>query len=99
MLVLFPAACRRVRLPLGEAFSRAVWPAVWPAIASAIALAALREYTGDSLWLVVAGGAASSLLYVALFILAVGRQDREQYTERFWELVGGKRGLAPATGL
>jgi O-antigen/teichoic acid export membrane protein len=99
ILVLFPAACRRVDLPIGFALHRAVWPALWPALVSGVGLEALRLYAGDSLWLLFAGGAAAGLCYVALFVAAVGRQDREQYTEKFWEIIGGKRRLAPATGL
>jgi hypothetical protein len=37
------------------------------------------------------------LLYVGLFIVAVGRRDREHYTAKLWELAGRKRDLAPAT--
>src|SRR5206468_12848196 len=31
-LVLFPAGCRRVELPIERALSEAVWPAAWPAL-------------------------------------------------------------------
>ena len=48
-------------------------------------------------WFVVAEAAAAGLLYLALFVAAVGRRDREQYTAKFWELAGRKRDLATAT--
>jgi O-antigen/teichoic acid export membrane protein/choline kinase len=31
MLIVFPAGCRRVHVPLRRAFVQAVWPALWPA--------------------------------------------------------------------
>ncbi len=95
--VLFPDACRRVELPVGHAFRRAVWPAAWPAFVTAVALTAIRPYLRMGLLGVAAGGAVASLLYVALFVLAVGRRDRQEYTARLWELVGRKRDLVPAT--
>jgi hypothetical protein len=35
---------------------------------------------------VLAEAAAACLLYLGLFVLAVGRRDRQQYTARIWEL-------------
>jgi O-antigen/teichoic acid export membrane protein len=94
--VLFPDACRRVELPVVEAFRRSVWPAVWPAMITGLGLMALRPYLGVHIIGVVAGSAAAAGLYVFLFILAVGRRDRQQYTARFWELCGRNRRLVPA---
>jgi hypothetical protein len=37
----------------------------------------------------------ASVIYLALFVIAVGRRDREQYTTRLWQLVG-KRDLMAA---
>ena len=83
--VIFPASCRRVELPLGQAVRRAIWPAVWPGMAVAIALAAVHGST-DTVGLALLEAAAAGLLYVGLFILAVGRRDRANYTARIWEL-------------
>jgi hypothetical protein len=94
--VLFPDACRRVKLPIGHAFGRAVWPATWPAFVTGFMLAGIRPYLGSGLPGVAVGGVAGGLLYVAFFVFAVGRRDREQYSARLWELVGRKRDLAPA---
>jgi O-antigen/teichoic acid export membrane protein len=96
MGVLFPDACRRVELPVVQAFRRSVWPAVWPATITGLGLMALRPYLGVRIIGVVAGSAAAAALYVFLFILAVGRRDRRQYTARFWELCGRNRRLVPA---
>jgi O-antigen/teichoic acid export membrane protein len=97
MCVLFPQACRRVDLPVAHAFQRAVWPAAWPAAVVGLTLAVLRHYAPDTLASLLVLGAAGSLLYVGLFVLAVGRHDRQQYSAKFWELVGRKRDLVPAT--
>ena len=94
--VLFPDACRRVELPVRHAFRRAVWPAAWPAVLAGALLTAVRPYLMDGLIGVAIGGAIGSVLYVAFFVLAVGRRDRQQYTERFWELIGRKRDLLAA---
>jgi O-antigen/teichoic acid export membrane protein len=95
--VLFPDACHRVELPIGQAFRRAVWPAAWPAVVTVTVLAGIRPYLGARLLGMVAGGAIGSLVYVVCFVLAVGRRDREQYTARLWELARRKRDLVPAT--
>jgi len=86
--VLFPDACRRVELSVVHAFRRAVWPAAWPAVATGLVLTALRPYLVPGIFGVMVGAAAASVVYIALFVIAVGRRDREQYTARLWELVG-----------
>ena len=95
--VLFPDACRRVELPVAHAFRRSVWPAAWPALVTGVALSAVRPYLGTRLLGMAAGGAIGSVVYLVLFVVAVGRRDREQYTARLWELTGRKRELVPAT--
>lgn len=97
MGILFPAACRRVGLTVAGALRYAVWPAAWPAVAAGAALAAVHRLTGGPLPVALAEGAAAALLYVGLFVLAVGRRDRAHYTARIWEIAGRKRDLAPAT--
>ena len=55
------------------------------------------RFTPGGPWFVVAEAAAAGLLYLVLFVAAVGRRDREIYTAKIWELAGRKRDLAPAT--
>jgi len=95
--VIFPAACRRVDVPVGRAFRQAVWPSIWPALAVGVVLVLSRPFTPDGPVTVVVEAAAAALLYVGLFILAVGRRDREHYSARLWELAGRKRNLVTAT--
>jgi O-antigen/teichoic acid export membrane protein len=94
--VIFPAACRRVDVPVAQAFRQAVWPSVWPAFAVGLALAISRRFTPAGLATVLVEAAAAALLYLGLFVIAVGRRDRQHYTARLWELAGRKRDLAPA---
>jgi O-antigen/teichoic acid export membrane protein len=86
IFIIFPAACRRVQLPVARALRHAIWPAAWPAVAVAFALAIVQRMTGATLGLALVEAAAAGLLYVGLFILAVGRRDRANYTARIWEL-------------
>jgi O-antigen/teichoic acid export membrane protein len=86
VFLIFPAACRRVQLPVSRALRHAVWPAAWPAVTVGVALAAVHSVTGATLGLALVEAAAAGLLYVGLFILAVGRRDRAVYTARIWEL-------------
>jgi O-antigen/teichoic acid export membrane protein len=92
---LFPAACRRVDVPVLQAFRQAVWPAAWPAVVVGGLLFALRDLTPDGLKFVVVEAAAAGAFYLALFVVALGRRDRAEYTAKLWELTGRK--LAPAT--
>ena len=85
--ILFPAACRRVGLPIGVAVRRAVLPTLWPAIPAAGVLFLLRGYVPASLVGVVLEAGVASLVYLALFIgVAVGRTDRALYVAKVREL-------------
>jgi O-antigen/teichoic acid export membrane protein len=97
IFILFPAACRRVELPVGQAFHRAVWPAVWPAAVVMVLLAGTRQISAGTLLAVLMQAAGGALLYFALFFgVAVGRQDRDQYIARLMRLLGRRGRLAPA---
>jgi O-antigen/teichoic acid export membrane protein len=83
ILILFPAACRRVELPIWRAISRAVWPAIWPAAPMALLLIAARGVTAYGLLsvalLAIGGGAFYALLFIGV---ALPREDREWYESR-----------------
>jgi O-antigen/teichoic acid export membrane protein len=97
VFVLFPAACARVKVPVFKGARQAVWPAAWPALVVGAALFVTRDYTPGGLKFVAAEALGAGLLYLALFVAAVGRRDRQQYSAKIWELTGRKRNLAPAT--
>ena len=86
IFLIFPAACRRVQLPVALALRRAVWPAAWPAVVVGFVLVAVHRATASTLGLALVEAAAAGLLYLGLFIIAVGRRDRANYTARIWEL-------------
>ncbi|MGE0444956.1 MAG: oligosaccharide flippase family protein [Vicinamibacterales bacterium] len=88
-LVIFPAACRRVGLPVRHLVARAVWPAAWPALVVFGLLAVARGVIEQTLLSVAITGALAALLYVALFFgLALQRRDRELYTTKALEILG-----------
>jgi O-antigen/teichoic acid export membrane protein len=97
IFILFPAACRRVELPIGHAFRRAVWPAVWPAAVVMVLLAGTRLISAGTLLAVLIQSAGAALLYFALFFgVAIGRRDRDQYIAKLMQLLGRRGRLAPA---
>ena len=97
MLAIFPAACRRVDLPIGQAVRHSVWPAAWPAVVVAGALAGTARISSGTLLAVLLQVGAAGLVYLALFFgLAIGRRDRAAYTARLRSLFASRRGLASA---
>ena len=87
IFLIFPIACRRVGLSPARAFRHAVWPATWPALIVGLAVAGIhRSSPAAPTVVVLAEAAAACLLYLGLFVVAVGRRDRQHYTARIWEL-------------
>jgi O-antigen/teichoic acid export membrane protein len=94
--IVYPAACRRVGLPLGRAIAHSVLPAVWPAFVVGLALALSRLISSGTLLAVLLQTVGGGVLYLALFYsLAIGRHDRALYTAKVMELLG-RRPLASA---
>lgn len=88
IFVLFPAACRRVDLPVSRALRFAVWPGLWPAIVVGLTLQGVKLFSPGTLLAVVAEAAFGALLYVALFALAIGRRDRTEYISKAMVIMG-----------
>jgi O-antigen/teichoic acid export membrane protein len=96
IFVLYPAACRRVGLPVRKAVLHSVLPTVWPAFIVGLVLAMTRHISSGTLLAVVAQAVGGSALYLALFfVIAIGRRDRAMYAAKVVELVG-RRPLAAA---
>ena len=93
-LVLYPAACRRVGLPVGAPLRQAVWPALWPAV---IMTVLLRLGPAPTRIIEVALRlAAGGLVYVGLFLgLAISAEERRFYWMKLRSLVG-RQSRAPA---
>jgi O-antigen/teichoic acid export membrane protein len=88
ILVLFPAACRRVELPLFETVSKGIWPSVWPIIPVALLLLFTRNLVGASLPAVAAQAVIAGSLYAIIFLrLAIGRDERDWYFSKIKQLV------------
>ena len=99
MFILYPAACRRVGVPLSRAIVKSVVPALWPALAMAGLLAATRHISSGTLLAVAFQAAAGGVLYLALFFtIAIGKRDRADYIAKVGQLTRRRR-LQPAGGL
>ncbi|HKP14383.1 MAG TPA: oligosaccharide flippase family protein [Blastocatellia bacterium] len=93
--VIFPAACRRVEMPLTKALGQAVWPALWPVAPMALMLAATRNLFGANLIYVGLQSAAAGLVYAAVFLLfAIRRDERQWYADKIRQLFGRKQAAA-----
>jgi O-antigen/teichoic acid export membrane protein len=80
VFIVFPAACRRVELPLSALASRALLPALWPAAVVAVLYGMVPAAPTPRLAVVAVEAAFGVAAYAALFTgLAVGRRDRALY--------------------
>ena len=97
MFILYPAACRRVGLPVGHAIVESVLPAIWPAlVVIGLGFWLSRSLPSGTLLAVVLQAVAGGALYLALFFaVAIGRRDRALYTAKALELLG-RRGVPSA---
>lgn len=95
IFILYPAACRRVGLPIASALRHAIIPALWPALPAGALLWFTRDALPVSLLSVGAQAAAATALYLLLLVgLAVGSEDRRLYLSRLRELFRRRRGAA-----
>jgi hypothetical protein len=98
MLVIFPAACRRVGLPVSRALVEAVWPAAWPAAVMALFVIATYPLVPPSLVAVGAEIALASLVYGAtFFFFSISAKERHFYLEKAGQLTARWR-LAASEG-
>ncbi len=94
--ILFPAACRRVGLPLGRACAEAIVPAVWPAFVMGGGLVLMRDISSGTLLAVAFQTVVGGVLYLALFFtVAISRADRAYYMAKVSQLTR-KGPLVPA---
>jgi len=101
MFVTFPAACRRVQLPVWKVAWKAVWPAVWPAIVMAIFIlfwsAKLENKNSWSALILQSfiGGA----IYVSLFFIAMDRNELNWYFKKLKEVFRRDSATSASTDL
>jgi len=97
IVILWPAACRRVGIGTAEAFRYAVWPTIWPLAVMAIVVLPLRDALPARLFAVGLAGAVGSLVYLATFLaFAVKRDERQLYLAKVIELARARRRVAAA---
>lgn len=90
IFIVYPAACRRVGLPVGHAVVHSVLPAVWPAfVVTGAAMVFAPTVVAGTLLAVVGHATAAAVLYLALFFaVAISRRDRAFYLTKAMELIG-----------
>jgi O-antigen/teichoic acid export membrane protein len=97
VLVLWPAACRRVGVSVTHAFRAGVWPALWPISVMAATVIPLRSVLPPNFLSIAVMCAAGGLMYaVTFFAFAVPRQERSLYTVKIRELLRRPGGVAAA---
>jgi O-antigen/teichoic acid export membrane protein len=99
ILVLFPAACRRVGISIREALKSAVWPAIWPALAMALFLTITRRLINVNLPAVAVQAMAGGLIYLLVFLsLAISQEERKWYTAKLRQLLRRPAAMTPSPG-
>jgi O-antigen/teichoic acid export membrane protein len=88
VFVTFPAACRRVQLPVWKVAGKAVWPAVWPAIVMGGFILLRRDkLLGDRSWsTLILHAFLAAAIYAALFLLAMDRKELDWYFRKVREV-------------
>jgi hypothetical protein len=97
VVVLWPAACRRVGIGALEAFRLAVWPTVWPVAVMAVVVIPLRDALPVRLYAVALAGAVGTLAYAVTFLaFAVNRNERQIYLARATAILRSSRRVPAA---
>lgn len=98
LCVLYPAACRRVGLPIGRSLVQSVWPATWPALVMVGVLLLGRGLFLPGLTEVVLQLAAGGLIYTALFVgIAIDGEERQFYWRKLLRLIARQQHIPAAT--
>ena len=97
IVVLWPAACRRVGVSVAHATTQAVWPTVWPLLVMTAVVVPLRNALPARLIAVAFAAAVGALAYAATFLaFAVKREERRLYVTKAIELARVRRSVAAA---
>jgi O-antigen/teichoic acid export membrane protein len=80
ILVIFPAACRRVNVGRVYVLRQSVWPAMWPAIVMAGFLLVTRNVFQPNWFYLLLLVVSAGIIYVSLFLrVAINDSEREWY--------------------
>jgi O-antigen/teichoic acid export membrane protein len=97
IVVLWPAACRRVGLDVLNAFRVAVWPTVWPVAVMALVVVPLRGVMPARLYTVALAAGVGTLAYAVTFLaLAVTKDERKAYLAKATEILRSRRRVPAA---
>lgn len=95
-LVLYPAACRRVHLPIVRPLVQAIWPSMWPAVVMMVLLWVVKPLGPGGFLGVALQFTAGGLVYAVLFLtLAISGEERRFYWAKLRTLMARER-RAPA---
>jgi drug/metabolite transporter (DMT)-like permease len=90
--VLFPAACRRVGVPVVKALAESMWPAAWPAAVMVGVLLAGRALAPSSLAAIAGQLVVAGLIYEALFFgIAIPGDERRFYWSKAMQIATRRR--------
>lgn len=100
LMVIFPAACRRVEMRRFEVIRNAVWPAAWPALVMAGFLLITRDrFEPRWPWLFLQLALAGTI-YAGLFLrFAISDTEREWYFTNVRRLINPRARVASRTEL
>lgn len=100
LLVVFPAACRRVEMRRSEVVRKAVWPAAWPALVMAGFLLITRNFFESGwAWLFVQMVSAGTI-YAGLFLrFAISESERDWYFAHIRRLINPRSRVVSGTEL
>lgn len=79
LLGYIPAACRRVGISVSRMLYEGVWPAAWPAVLAGALLYVTRQHLPVTLVSVALQLALGGTFYIALFMVAIGGEERREY--------------------
>jgi O-antigen/teichoic acid export membrane protein len=93
VFVLYPAACRRVDVPLGRPLMQGIVPALWPAVIMTMGLLWVARRLPPASFLEVALLlAAGGVVYLGLFVgLALDGEERRFYWTKLRSLIARRR--------
>jgi hypothetical protein len=94
--VLFPAACRRVGMPVAQAVRLGIWPALWPVLGLCASLWIGELFEPVRLSALAVDLVVAGLVYEALFLLGTPADERRLYWAKLKEMVRQRRRVAVA---
>ena len=90
IFVVFPAACRRVELPVWTVFRQGVWPAIWPAIIMGGFIVLVNRARTDGQWswsAIILQSFVAAGIYAVLFLISMDRKERDWYFNKVKEVL------------